>query len=818
MVPNHREEPSESSRRTMSVSPRAHISSSGSSVGLTRKPSKRRHHKKSSKSRSSKGPKRTKFSSPYAPQRRLRRHPSAISQSRFCPHRREPYSGQLPAGGLSGLPRNHPLLVPSISSFYPPGASPLAPGTPVNIPGLPPLIAGNPVPLPPGLFPPSPFMGLSSPAALVGPMIGGGAAQQPIVLPFPIPMPMPMSTSGGAQQPIVIPAPPPPPPSYPAPMPYPVSAPVAQGGGGSDNMALMMMMKAMQQERQAATQQRQEDEERRQEEKQDAERRARKKEKEEEKKKKKKEKEEERKRKKSEREKALEERKKEIEKMQEENKRQIEEAQKKAEEAVAKRKAEKEAAQAKKAAEEEEAKKKKEEEEKAKKEAEAKAAASGAGDSMNDPTKHVMKDPTKNPANNDAAANAPDYGHPGAAGEEHPLLGIEDQLPQLFPYQLPPAGPMPAFNMGPDVNPALQVTQPGGAGRILCFILLGLVIFLVIFILLLYFFAPHMLPFLSTNGTTTAAATSAESEGHFKGEIVNIDVPAVKHGKGAPTASSSTHALTLRGSVSSPSPKDAATAFLDMNTIEIALNDRNWAGAKDLVDSQRTDSATTSSAELKREPYSSSFPSGGVANGTSDVSSKAEISSSVRTKTRRPDLGNQGNYTVAFVTTLTLGAFLDQGYQKNLKARLFAGGQDDADKKPAFPKRPPFDYGNIWNDDDSGDDSATSSRFTFEASTKSPIRELLERVQGSQHRGVRQTATSRGSLLISQERATREVSDANVVNIATVFTTESETEPEGGITLEDFKLYTIAHVDRFKEEFEKVFKELKNATKKKAVV
>ncbi|KAL3194227.1 hypothetical protein MRX96_016359 [Rhipicephalus microplus] len=100
MVPNHREEPSESSRRTMSVSPRAHISSSGSSVGLTRKPSKRRHHKKSSKSRSSKGPKRTKFSSPYAPQRRLRRHPSAISQSRFCPHRREPYSGQLPAGGL----------------------------------------------------------------------------------------------------------------------------------------------------------------------------------------------------------------------------------------------------------------------------------------------------------------------------------------------------------------------------------------------------------------------------------------------------------------------------------------------------------------------------------------------------------------------------------------------------------------------------------------------------------------------------------------------------------------------------------------------
>ncbi|KAL1436187.1 hypothetical protein MTO96_010924 [Rhipicephalus appendiculatus] len=360
-------------------------------------------------------------------------------------------------------------------------------------------------------------------------------------------------------------------------------------------------------------------------------------------------------------------------------------------------------------------------------------------------------------------------------------------------------------------SPALQVTQPGGVGRILCFILLGLIVFLVIVVVLLYFFAPNMLPFLSTNGTTTATAASAESEGHFRGEVVNIDIPAVKHGKGTPTASSSTHAMTLSASASSLSHTEATAAPSDINTIEIALNDRHWVGAKDWVDAERTDSATTSSAELKRQPNSLPFPPNGIANGTNDASPKAASSSS-RRPIGRPDLGNQS--AMAFVTALTLGAFLDQGYQKNLKARLFAGGNDDAGKKAASPKRPPFDYGNIWNDDDSGGDSGASTMFTFETSTKSPIRELLERAQGVKHRGVRQTPTSRGSPLFNREGSTRVISDENADKIAAEFTTESETEPAGGLTLEDFKLYTIARVDHFKGVFEKVFKELKNAKKK----
>ncbi|KAL1436185.1 hypothetical protein MTO96_010922 [Rhipicephalus appendiculatus] len=108
MATHHRES-SESSRHTRSASPRAHVSDSGSRRDLDRKPSKRRHHKKSSKSRSDKGSKRTKFSSPFVPHRRTRRHPSSSSQSRFfCPHRRETHLGQPLQGGIGRLASETP--------------------------------------------------------------------------------------------------------------------------------------------------------------------------------------------------------------------------------------------------------------------------------------------------------------------------------------------------------------------------------------------------------------------------------------------------------------------------------------------------------------------------------------------------------------------------------------------------------------------------------------------------------------------------------------------------------------------------------------
>ncbi|XP_065293843.1 uncharacterized protein [Dermacentor albipictus] len=776
---------------------------SNPSARPARQHSKRKHKHKSSKSRSDKGAKRTKFFSPHMSQgRRHRRRPSSAtsaSQLQFCPHRQ---GSQFPTGRHPGVSRNHPLLVPSLSSFYPPGAAPLAPGTPVSIPGLPPLIAGNPVPLPPGFFPP--FMGLAPPSGFGGPMMvgggGGGGAQQPIVLPFPIPMPMPMPTSGGSHPPIVIPAPPSPPsypPPYPSPMPYPVSAPAAQGGGGgSDTMALMMMMKSMQQERQAAAQERERDEERHQEEKREAEKRQHKKEKEEEKKRRKKEKEEERKRKKEEREKALEERKKEIERMQEENRRQIEEAQKAVEEAAAKKKAEKAEAMAKKAAEQEEAKKKKEEEEKAKQEAEAAAAAADA---------------------EKEAASAAETHHK-SAGEERPLLGIEGP-PDPMPYYAPPTN-LPAFDPGADINPALQITEPRSTGRLLCFIVLFLIVFLAIVVALLYFFAPHLLPFLGTGDATTAAgAIETHSESLARGEVINVENPPIKRGKGAPgapvtTLSSSARALTANAGSSTRARTESTAAPLDANTLEIALNDRQWPGAPYWDDGRLTDSATASSAQPKRTPDSTPFPSAfpppGAASSNGVVPAKDPRAASSRRPRWRPELGNQSDSAVLSATALAHDAFLDQGYRQNLKARLFSEDNDGADKKAASRKRPTFDYDDIWNED--GGDEKAATMFTFEGITKSAIRELLESVQRGQRHvsGVTQSRVSLRHSQVTRGEAASVNADESADPMNDEFTTESETPRAGGVTLEDFKIYTITRVNPFRGAFEKAFKELKN--------
>ncbi|XP_077539070.1 uncharacterized protein LOC144151810 [Haemaphysalis longicornis] len=776
-VPPAKRASSGSTASTTAKHPPSELTQPEAAGGIQAKHSKHKHAGRSSMS-SSKGPKKAVSlpppvdeTEPFEPQRR--RSSLGLYHKRGFPrpHRRLSLSNW--PDGFTSCPK-HPPLVPSIPSFYPPGVSPLAPGTPVQLPGMPPLIAGNPVPLPPGFFPSAPpLLGLTPGAGFAFPM--GGVAQQPIVLPIPIPIPMP--SSNGSHAPIVIPAPPPP--SPPPPAPYPIYPPPAAPGGGADSMPMMMMMmQAMQRERRAEEERRVEETERRQEDRREEERRERRREKQEEKRRKHKEKEQEKRERKKEREKALAERKKEIEHLQEENKRQIEEAKKQAEEAIAKRKAEQEEAAAKRKAELEEARQKKEEGKK--KEEEEKKAAE------------------------EAAAKAAEEAVIKEMSERHSKRSLE---PGPLPYEvMPPASNLPALSLGHDLNPALHVAEPKSRFRLICFMLLGLVVFLGVVFGIVYVFAPHLIPFLGKGDATTEEGGAADTAVQPLEEEA-ADHPR-RHGH-AVTSTTARRTVTLPGLTTGPSSSSRPQATptpntVEPNTIEQALNDRHWAGNHLLDGGRRVldppgDPGAGSGASSTRDE--------------SQVATKAARSQTLPWKYPWPmlEFGNETDVDKPLATALMLGSFLDVSYRQKLRARLFAGGDGSSGviASTAQSSKKTFSTNSTVRIDD---DDYNEGAVTVEPSTKSLIRQLLDSFQRGRSPPVEDSRLDSGEsteTYVSARAVRGEI--ANTLDAGAMLLAEDDTTTDGAVTLEDFRMYTVARVNRFDEALEKAFQELRNA-------
>ncbi|KAK8767273.1 hypothetical protein V5799_005948 [Amblyomma americanum] len=194
-------------------------------------------------------------------------------------------------------------------------------------------------------------------------------------------------------------------------------------------------------------------------------------------------------------------------------------------------------------------------------------------------------------------------------------------------------------------------------------------------------------------------------------------------------------------------------------------------------------------------------------NATADLARQGGASSVP--PVRKLKVGHRGR-AVTQATALTLGAFLDRNYRANLKARLFAqdSSENSASGQAASQRNQSFAYADIWGD---GEDDKAAKSFTFEASTKSAIRELLDSVHNDNNRlmDVRESQAWRISAEMTE--AAFETRSENAETMAAELTTEIETMPERGLTLEDFKIYRYPGANQFTGVLETAFQEFKRA-------